>query len=107
MPDESIAAPTSDPLRAVADAIDAAVQAAREGGSRAVSAATDAAPAARELVSRAVYKTSYAVSFCAVFPIAAIARLIPRENAAVYGVIDGAHAAIDFANQMKSNSLRS
>jgi len=105
MHDESVASPTSDPLRAVADAMDAAVRAAKEGGDRALAAATDAVPAVGQFASQAVYKTCYSVSFCAVLPMVLIARLIPRDNAAVHGLIDGAHAAIDFADQMKSRPV--
>jgi hypothetical protein len=105
MHDESVVSPeTSDPLRAIADAMDAAVHAAKEGGDKAIAAATDAVPAMGQFASQAVYKTCYSVSFCAVLPIAVLARLIPRNNAAVHGLIDGAHAATDFANQMKSRS---
>jgi hypothetical protein len=105
MQDESVASVSSDPLRAVADAMDAAVHAAKEGGDRALTAATDAVPAAAQFVSQAVYKTCYSVSFCAVLPVVLIAGFIPRENAAVRGLIDGVHAAIDFADKMKSRSL--
>jgi hypothetical protein len=104
MQDESVASLASDPLRAVADAMDAAVQAAKEGGDRALATASDIVPAVGQFLSQAVYKTCYSVSFCAVFPMVLIARSIPRDNAAVHGFIDGARAAIDLVDQMKSRS---
>jgi hypothetical protein len=107
MQNESVASVASDPLRAVADAMDAAVQAAKEGGDRALSTAADVMPAVGQFVSQAVYKTCYSLSYCAVFPTMLIARSIPRENAAVHGLIDGAHAAIDFVDQMKSKAASS
>jgi hypothetical protein len=107
MQDESVASVASDPLRAIADAMDAAVQAAKEGGDRALATATDLVPAAGQFLSQAVYKTCYLVSFCAVFPTLLIARSIPRNNAAARGLIDGAQAAIDLVDQTKSRSVSS
>jgi hypothetical protein len=102
MQDESLASPTPEPLRAVADAMDSVVKGAKEGADHAIAAATDAAPAAAQFVSQAVYKTCYSVSFCAVVPVVLLARLIPSDNAGVHGLIDGAHAAIDYVDQMQS-----
>jgi hypothetical protein len=107
MQNESAASVSSDPLRAIADAMDAAVQAAKAGGDRALAAATDAAPAASQFVSQAVYKTCYSISFGAVLPVVLLARFVPRNNALVDGLIDGTHAAIDFADQIKSRSVSS
>jgi hypothetical protein len=102
MQTESVVSTGSDPLKAVADAMDAAVQAAKDGAEKARATATDAIPAAGELLSRAIYKTSYAVSFGVVFPTVLIARSIPKNNAAILGLIDGAQAAIDRVHEMKS-----
>jgi hypothetical protein len=95
MQTDPIAAPDSDPLKAVADAMDAAVQAVKEGAESAKLTAADAWPAASQFLSRAVYKTSYAVSYGLVFPAALISRSIPRNNAFVHGLVDGARAASD------------
>ena len=83
------------------------MKAATEGRDRAVATANDLAPAAGRVVSQAVYKTCYSVSFCAVLPVMLIARWIPRENAAVRGLIDGAHAAVDSVDQAKSTPISS
>jgi hypothetical protein len=107
MQDESVASLASDPLRAVADAMDAAVQAAKEGGDRAVATAAEVIPAVGQFASQAVYKTCYSLSFCAVFPAVLIARSIPRDNAIVHGLVDGAHAAVDLVDQVKSRSVSS
>ena len=104
MQNESLASLASDPLRAVADAMDAAVQAAKQSGDRALYSAGDVVPAVGQFVSQAVYKTCYSLSYCAVFPAVLAARSIPHENAVVHGLIDGACAAIDLVGQMKSRS---
>lgn len=95
MPTNPIAAADPDPLKAVADAMDAAVQAVKEGAEGAKLTAADAWPAASRFLARAVYKTSYAVSYGIVFPTALLSRAIPRDNALVHGLIDGARAASD------------
>jgi hypothetical protein len=107
MPDESVAAESADPLRSIAEAMDAAVKAATEGRDRALATAQDLAPAAGRVVSQAVYRSCYSVSFCAVLPVMLIARWIPRENAVVRGLIDGAHAAADSVDQGKSPPVSS
>jgi hypothetical protein len=104
MSSDSTVSAGSDPLKAVADALDSAVRATQEGVEKARTTAADAMPAANHFLSRAVYKTCYGISFGVVFPTALIARSIPRDNAAVHGLIDGAHAAFDSVNEMKSRS---
>ena len=100
----SVTSTVSDPLKSVADAMDAAVNAAKEGVEKARATAIDAVPAASQFLSRAVYKTCYSVSFGVVFPTMLIASFIPKNNAAVHGLVDGAHAAIDLVNEMKAKS---
>ena len=104
MQTDSVVSTGSDPLKAVADAMDAAVQVAQEGAAKARATATTAIPAVGEFLSRAVYKTCYGVSFGVVFPSVLLARSIPKNNAAVHGLIDGARAAIDLVHEMKSRS---
>jgi hypothetical protein len=101
MASESVASQGTDPLKAVADAMDAAVKAAKEGAEDARSTAADALPAAGQMVSRLVYNTCYALSYGVVFPTVLAARSIPTNNAAVHGFIDGAHAAMDMVHEMK------
>src|SRR2546423_1115500 len=107
MQTESVVSTDSDPLRAVADAMDAAVQAVKDGAENARATATDAIPAASQFLSQAVYKTCYSVSFGVVFSAILIARWIPKDNAVVHGLVDGAHAATDLVEEMRSKSASS
>jgi hypothetical protein len=102
---ESVASTSSDPLRIVADALDTAVKATKEGVEKARASASDALPAAGQFLSQAAYKTCYGISFGVVFPTMLIVRAIPKENAAVHGFIDGAHAAMDSVREMQSRSV--
>lgn len=104
MSTESQASTDSDPLKAVADAMDAAVQATREGVAKARATASGAIPGAGEMLSKAVYGTCYSLSYGVVFPTLLIARSIPKNNAAVHGFVDGAQAAIDMIHDMKPRS---
>ena len=95
MMSESAATTDSDPLKVVADALDTAVKATKEGVEKARETASDAMPAVGQFLSQAAYKTCYGISFGVVFPTMLIVSLIPKNNAAVHGFIDGAHAAMD------------
>jgi hypothetical protein len=101
METESATTRGSDPLRAVADALDAAVKGTKEGIAEAQASAADAFPAASQILSRTVYKTFYSISFGVVFPSLLIARSIPKNNAVVHGLVDGARAAIDLVDEMR------
>ncbi|HZW29476.1 MAG TPA: hypothetical protein VFF52_02150 [Isosphaeraceae bacterium] len=107
MQTETVVSTDSDPLRAVADAMDAAVQAVKDGAEHARTTATDALPAASQFLSQAIYKTSYTVSFGVVFPAMLVAHWFPKNNAVAHGLIDGAHAAMDLIDEMKSKSASS
>jgi hypothetical protein len=104
MQTETVVTTESDPLRAVADAMDTAVQTMKDGAEHARTAATDAIPAASQFLSQAVYKVSYTVSFGVVFPTMLVARWLPKDNAVVHGLIDGAHAAMDMVDEMRSKA---
>ena len=104
---KNVAAKTSsrDPLRTVADALDTAVKAAKDGAADAKATAGKMLPAAGRFVSRFVYTTSYTFSYGVVFPAMLIAKSIPANNAIVHGLVDGAHAASDTVVQMKTRRL--
>src|SRR5271168_4693370 len=102
MTSESVASTSSDPLKIVADALDTAVQTTKQGVEKARATASDVIPAASQLLSQAAYKTCYGISFGVVYPTMLIVSLIPKNNAAVLGFIDGAHAAMDSVKEMKS-----
>jgi hypothetical protein len=102
---ESVDTAISDPLHLIANALDAAVQAA-EGGLEDVRAtASGALPALTRSLSGLTYKTCYAITYGIVFPTILVVRAIPKENAVVHGLIDGARAATDVVNEMRAKSV--
>jgi len=104
MSEEAVDATGGDPLNSVADALDAAVQAARDGVSDAASAASRAVPVVGGVLSSLTYKACYGVSYGVVFPTMFVVNLVPKENAAVHGFIDGARAAMDLIEEMKAKN---
>ncbi len=97
MSDEAIVTetPQPDPLRSAADAMALALQAAKDGAADAQQRVNEALPAISGFVSRLTYTTCYAVSYGVVFPSLLIARAVPKENAIIHGIVDGARAARD------------
>jgi hypothetical protein len=106
---ENVAAEASsvDPLKTVADALETAVQAAKDGAADAKATVEKALPAASRFLSRFVYTTSYTFSYGIVFPAMLIAKSMPTDNAMVHGFIDGARAATETVDQLKSRQLAS
>jgi hypothetical protein len=100
-------ASSADPLKAVADAMETALQAAKDGAADAKATVEKAFPGASRFLSRFIYTTCYTLSYGVVFPTVLIARSIPRNNAVVHGLVDGAQAAIDMVDQMKGRELGS
>ena len=98
-------ASTSDPLKTVADALDKAFRAAKDGTADAKTAAGKALPGAGRFLSRFVYTTSYTFSYGVVFPAVMIARSIPANNAVVHGFVDGARAASGRVVRLKHRQL--
>jgi hypothetical protein len=94
----------NDPLKTVADALEAAVQAAKDGASNAREAASNFLPDSSNILSQIAYKTCYAISYGLVFPSVLLAQSIPQNNAFVHGLLDGAHAAKDMVAEMKSKT---
>src|SRR5208282_536384 len=105
MSNEAVITVSDDPLKSVADALDSAVQAAKGGVEDLRLTASGALPALGSFLSGVTFKTCYAVSYGMVFPTVLVARAIPKENAVVHGLIDGARAAIDLVNEMRAKSL--
>ncbi len=102
MSDEVASSTQADPLKSVADALDAAVQAAKGGIEEARTTASQAMPAVGSFLSSVTYKACYAVSYGVVFPTMLLVRAIPKENAAVHGFVDGARAAQDLVEEMRA-----
>jgi hypothetical protein len=101
---ETSDAGTHDPLKTVADALEAAVQAAKDGATNAKEAAAGFLPESGNVLTQMTYKACYAISYGLVFPSVLLAQSIPKNNAFVHGLIDGAHAAKDMAAEMKTKS---
>ena len=80
--------PATDPLAAAARAL-------RDGATDAQRHALEVIPTVAEFLRRGTYTTCYAASYGAVFAALTVAQAVPKENAFVYGLIDGAHAARD------------
>ena len=93
---------TNDPMKTIADALESAVQAAKDGATNAREAAEEFLPESGNVLSKIAYNTCYAISYGLVFPSVLLAQSIPHDNALVHGLIDGAHAAKDMAAEMKN-----
>jgi hypothetical protein len=91
MSDLSSAASSS--VNSVSGAMDLVVSAARSGAADAREAAARAVSSSGLFLSRAVYQLTYTVSYGMVFPVAFVAAAVPRNNAAVRGIVEGAQAA--------------
>jgi hypothetical protein len=100
---DSAAAPNS--LASGSGSMDLVLQAARAGAADASDAAAKVWSRTGLYVSRAVYVAAYGISFGVVFPAALLARSIPRDNAAVRGLIEGAQDASHRANALLGRSL--
>jgi hypothetical protein len=88
-------AQTADPLKSVADAMSLAVQAARDGAGDAQQKVSEMMPAIGGFFGRLAYTTCYAISYGVVFPTLFVAQAVPKDNALVHGLVDGARAARD------------
>jgi hypothetical protein len=95
-------ASSTDPLKSVADALETAVRAAKDGAADPKATVEKALPAVSRFISRFVYTTSYTLSYGVVFPTVLIAKSIPTHNAIVDGLVDGARAAVDMVDQLKA-----
>ena len=84
---------SADPLRTAADAMSLALQAAKDGAADAQQRVNEMMPAIGGFLSRLTYTTCYAVSYGVVFPTLLVARAVPKDNAIVNGLVDGARAA--------------
>ena len=76
-------------------------RAAREGAADAREMATRVWAGTNLFLCRFVYTTSYTISYGVVFPATLVARSIPKDNAAVRGLLEGAKAASDKVHHLK------
>jgi hypothetical protein len=86
------AAASNSPLSS-SSSMDLVLRAARDGAADASEAAAKVWSRSSLYLSRIVYVAAYTISYGVVFPAAFVAQSIPRDNAAVRGLIEGAHAA--------------
>ena len=105
MLNEAVVTMIDDPLNSVDEALDTAVQAAKEEMEDVRATASGALPPLGSSVSDITYKTCDPISYGLFFPIVLVARAIPKENAAVHGLIDGARVTIDLADKMRARSV--
>ena len=75
----------------------AVMEAARAGAADARSAAEGFLPAASKAITSGVHATGFAIGFAVSFPACMVARVVPRNNAIVYGLSDGGLAGLDLA----------
>ena len=90
---------STDPLGRAADAMGSAVLAVKEGASEVQTRVSESIPAVGHFLSRMIYNSSYALSFGVVFPVMLVVRAVPKNNALVYGLVDGALAAQDVVDR--------
>ena len=91
----------SDSILNPTGTLDTISRAARDGAADAREMANRVWTSTSLFLCRFVYTTSYTISYGVVFPATLIARSVPKDNAAVRGLIDGARAATDKVHQMK------
>ncbi len=92
------------PDHSAADFAGSAFESARHGVTELQERAAEALPAAGHFLGRVVYKTSYAVAFGVTFPVMMIVRIVPKDNAIVHGLVDGAIAARDRVDEWRGES---
>jgi hypothetical protein len=95
MPTHTMTAPVdaADPLQNAGDAVDSSMIAVKQGATEAQERISRAMPAIGHFVSRLVYTSCYGLSFGVVFPVMLVVRIVPKDNAMVHGLVDGAIAA--------------
>jgi hypothetical protein len=91
-----------EPLLNSTGTLDVISRAAREGAADAREMATKVWANTSLFLCRFVYTTTYTISYGVVFPATLLARSVPRDNAAVRGLIDGARAASDKVLDIKT-----
>ena len=105
MLNEAVVTMIDDPLNSVDEALDTAVQAAKQEMADVRATVSGATPHLGSSVSDITYKSCDPISYGLFFPTVLVARAIPTENAAVHRLIDGARATIDLADKMRGRSV--
>jgi hypothetical protein len=97
----------SEVVHAATGTFELAARAARAGAADAREAAARTWSATSLFASRFVYTTCYTISYGVVFPTMLLAHAIPRNNAAVRGLIEGAQAATREVDRLRGSALES
>lgn len=82
-----------DTIDSTAGAAGSALESIKQGAYEMQARASEALPATGRFLGRVVYSTAYAVSFGVTFPVMMVVRVMPKDNALVHGLVDGAAAA--------------
>ncbi len=93
---EPRAGPGHDPMKTVAGALR---QASRTPGAGAERDGRDVV-GHYGFLGQMAYRASYGLSFGLIYPVAKLARMMPKDNALIHGLHDGAAAARDEASSL-------
>lgn len=81
--------------KSIVEAIRDASKVAMGNAAAAKTAVVEAGPSATRSLSRLGYNTAYVVSYGVVYVAVFVAKSLPQENSVMYGLRDGAGAAVD------------
>ncbi len=87
-----------------ADFAGSAFESIKGGATELQARAAEAFPATSRFLGRVVYKTSYALAFGVTFPVMMVVRVMPKDNALVHGLVDGATAARDRVDEWRGEA---
>jgi hypothetical protein len=93
--------PTSEIMLQPNDPLATISRAARDGAADAREMANRVWASTGLFLCRFVYTTSYTISYGVVFPATLLARSIPKDNAAVRGLVEGARAATEKVHEIR------
>lgn len=91
------------PLDAVANAMQTAAGALRDGAHDASTKVQEVLPRVSNFVSRGAYNGSYYASYGVVFPTLFLCHVIPGGKSVASGILDGAAAASDYIRGLKQS----
>lgn len=83
--------------------LNGALGAAQSGADDARRAAERFVPEAARFLTSCVYGTGFAVAYGVVLPVTVVSRILPKRNPVVYGLADGARAAVELARETRSS----
>src|SRR5262245_4090254 len=98
------AAPATDPLGAVGEAMQAAAGAMRDGAADARAKVQEVLPNVQHYVSLGIYNGSYYLSYGVVFPAVFLIHVIPGGKSLASGIVDGAVAGAEYVRELRRPS---